>query len=85
MDATTNFQILDEVVYISLSANALGKGMHPTILPLAMSKQSGRLASLTFLWQAVEQKENFRFKPFVTQVKKLTSYHILPILDGLGI
>ena len=38
MDMGTGIQILDEAVCISQSANTLGKGMHPTILPLAMSK-----------------------------------------------
>ena len=38
MDTGTRVQILDETVYISDSANALGKGINPIILPLALSK-----------------------------------------------
>ena len=38
MDTATRVQILDEAVCISHSDNALGKGMHPTILLLAMGK-----------------------------------------------
>ena len=33
MDTVTQVQILDEIVCISHSANTLGKGMPPTILP----------------------------------------------------
>ena len=32
-------EILNKAVYISHSANILGKSMNPTILPSAMSKQ----------------------------------------------
>ena len=35
----TQVQILDEVVYISHSANTVGKGMNPIILLPAMDKQ----------------------------------------------
>ena len=45
----TGVQILDEAVCISNGTNTLGKGMNPTILPLAM----GRLGSLIFVWQLV--------------------------------
>ena len=38
MDMVTRIQILDQAVCISHSANILGKGMHPTILPLALGK-----------------------------------------------
>ena len=31
-------QIMDEAVYISHSANTIGKGIIPTIIPLAMVK-----------------------------------------------
>ena len=34
LDLATRVQIRDEAVYISQSANTLGKGMHPTILPV---------------------------------------------------
>ena len=36
MDTATRVQILDETVYISDSANALGKGINPIILPSAL-------------------------------------------------
>ena len=38
MDTTTRVQILDETDCISISTNALGKGMNPIILPPAMGK-----------------------------------------------
>ena len=38
MDMATRIQILDMADFISHSANTLGKGMNPTILPLAMDK-----------------------------------------------
>ena len=38
MDAATLVQILDEGICISCSANTLGKGTNPTILPLAMNR-----------------------------------------------
>ena len=38
MDTLTQVQILDEVNVISQSTNALGKGMNPLILPLAIGK-----------------------------------------------
>ena len=38
MDTVTRVQILDEAVYILNSANTLGKGRNPTILPPAMGK-----------------------------------------------
>ena len=38
MDMTTWVQILDETDCISHSANTLGKGMNPIILPPAMDK-----------------------------------------------
>ena len=38
MDMATWVQILNEAVSISKSANALGKGMTPTIFPPTMDK-----------------------------------------------
>ena len=38
MNSAKRIQILDETVYISHSANTLGKGMNPIILPLARGK-----------------------------------------------
>ena len=38
MDMMIWFEILDEAVCISYSANTLGERMNPTILPPAMSK-----------------------------------------------
>ena len=41
MNTETQVQILDEAVCILGSSNTLGKGMNPTILPLAMGKIVG--------------------------------------------
>ena len=38
MDMVTQVKIIDKTVYISHSANALGKDMSPSILSQAMSK-----------------------------------------------
>ena len=38
MNMATEFQIMDDAVCISQSANTLGKGMNPTILLPAMGK-----------------------------------------------
>ena len=38
MDVATRIQILAEAVYISYTANTLGKGMNPSILLPGMSK-----------------------------------------------
>ena len=38
MDTVTRVQILEETDYISHSANTIGKGMNPIILPPAMGK-----------------------------------------------
>ena len=42
MNMATRVQILDEIVYIFQSDNSLGKGMNPTILPLAMGEIVGQ-------------------------------------------
>ena len=47
MDIATRVQILDKAVYISHSANTLGNGTNPIILPPVMSKivqQTGLLS-----------------------------------------
>ena len=38
MDKATRVQILDEAVYISQSANFLGKTINPNLLPPTMGK-----------------------------------------------
>ena len=38
MDTVIQVQILDEAVSISHSANIIGKGIHPTLLLLAIDK-----------------------------------------------
>ena len=48
MDMVTRVQILDEVAYISQSANSLRKGMNPTILPPAMGKIIGKTGLFNF-------------------------------------
>ena len=58
MYMVTKVQILDKSVYISHSNNTLEKIMNPPILFIAMSKEWGRLGSLTFVWQLVLEKEN---------------------------
>ena len=45
MDTVTWFQILNEVAFISQSANTLEKGMNPTTLPSAMNKLYDSLGS----------------------------------------
>ena len=42
-----------EAVFISHCANTLGKDMNLTIIYRAMGKQSGRLGTLTLVWQLV--------------------------------
>ena len=42
MDSSIRVQFLDEAVGISHSANTLGKGMNPYILPPAMGKIVGQ-------------------------------------------
>ena len=39
MNTVTRFQILDEAICISNSANIFGKGMHPTILSLQLNSK----------------------------------------------
>ena len=46
MDTVTQIQIMDEAIFISHSANIIGKGINPTILPLAM----GKLTTLFNFW-----------------------------------
>ena len=48
MNATTRVKIFDEIVYISLNGNTLGKGMIPIILLPATGKSQGRLGYLNF-------------------------------------
>ena len=69
MDLVTQVQILDEAVWISHSANTLGKGMNLTIFPSAMSIKQGRLSFLTFVWQLVYEKENSEFEPVKLHLK----------------
>ena len=45
MKSATQVQILAETFSISVHANALGKGMNPTVLLPAMGKYKGRLFS----------------------------------------
>ena len=45
MEMATQVQILEKVVYISLCANALTKGMNPSILP-SSSKETVEQAEL---------------------------------------
>ena len=45
MDSLKQVQILVEAVYISLHANALAKGMNPSVLPPVMGKYKERLDS----------------------------------------
>ena len=74
-------QILVAGVYISNSANTLGEGLHPAILPPVMGKKLGILG---YLRQPVPEKENSEFKLIKFCLKKLTLCHILPVMEGLG-
>ena len=53
MDSAMRVQILDQAIYILHCANALGKDMKPTVLPLAMGKLYGRLGSFAMIRQPV--------------------------------
>ena len=53
--------ILGKALCISHSAHAFRKCMHPSILPPAMDKKSGRLSSIILVWQLVKN-ENSEFK-----------------------
>ena len=46
----TPLQSIDNVIYISYSANTPGEGMSSTILPSGMSKYWYRMGSLTLFW-----------------------------------
>ena len=59
MDTATRVQIWDEVVYVSLRANSIAKGMHSSIPNLSKWKLQGRLYFLAFEMQMGEEKENF--------------------------
>ena len=49
---------MDKAVCISHSHNTLGKSMNPTILLPAMSKQQGRLGSLTLeRWTGIGERK----------------------------
>ena len=75
MDISSQVQILDEAACFSFCANALGKGMNPSHLPL--TKYLGRLGSLTLVWLSVLEKENSELKPVLFHFKKwpcVTSY-----------
>ena len=63
-------QVLDNTVCISHSTNTFEKIKNLTILPLAMSKQWGRLGSLALVWQLIEEKENW-----IQTYEKLTLYN----------
>ena len=53
MDTVTQVQIPNEAVYISHSANTLGKGTYPTIPSPAMGKIVGQTGSLALVWQLI--------------------------------
>ena len=81
MDSATQVQILDETDCISHSANTLGKGMNPIILP--MGKYLGTLGSSALVRQLVLEKENSELKPVKLRLKTdLVSYPARA--EGLG-
>ena len=53
MELVIRVQILDKVGCVSLDDNALGKGMNPSLLPPAMSKQYDRLGSVALVREPV--------------------------------
>ena len=60
MDKVTQVQILDKSVYILFSANTIGKGMNPIILPPGMGKL--RADRALQLWYGCNiMAEGFRF------------------------
>ena len=59
-------QILDEIIFDSVRAEALDKGVRPSILPTAMGKPRNTLGSLALVRQPVWAKKNSKFKPLYT-------------------
>ena len=77
MESVTSVQFLDEAASTSLSTNAPEKGTNPIILlPV-------RLVSLVLVRQPMYKKENSEIKPALLHLK-LTLYHFLSMMEGLG-
>ena len=58
----TQVKILDESVCLSVRANALGKGINPSVPTPSMGKYKGRLCSLSLFRQPVKENEKSEFK-----------------------
>ena len=68
VDIVSQVEMLNKAIIISYSANTLGKGMHPTILPRTISKQSDGMAMPWFGNQSRRKKHLnsnplFRYTP----------------------
>ena len=50
-------------------ANAIGKGMNPSVLLSTMSKSSSRLGSIALSRKPVQEKENTKLQPALLQLK----------------
>ncbi len=75
MDTATRVPIQDDTDCILHSANTLGKGVNPIILPPVMGKQQDTLSSSAFVKQLVQEKENSEFIPVKLSLKiDLVSY-----------
>ena len=83
MDAATRVQILDESDCVLHRPITLGKGMNPTILPVALVKLQSRLGSSALVRHLVREKENSEFKPGKLRLKiDLVSYPAR--VEGVG-
>ena len=82
MNTATRVQILDDAVCISHSANTLGKGMNPTILPQAV----GNIVDQTWFFNLGMTTRLEKGKLWIQTgwTQELTQCHILPIAKELG-
>ena len=76
---TNQVQILDKAVYISFCANAHGKDMHPSVLPLAIGKLVVQTGFLNLDMATGLQEENSEFQP--TLLFKNWLCHILLVVE----
>ena len=68
MESATQLQIPDEVVCISLCADALGKGTNPSAIPSPMGKLLVKLDSLAMVNKQSRRRKT-EFKPVVLPLK----------------
>ena len=80
MELVIQVQILDEAVDVSLHANALGKGMNPSVLPSTMSNSNAEVGVLALVCQPDWEKNNWIQTSFTTFKNWLC--HILSVVKG---